>query len=127
MKALREDGYSDDLIFSAVKKAEKDLESGNRRSSRSNNSADSSQQEMSGNQSSRRQNNRNQDTRPQNNETEKRNNNQRHSNNSKEIVPGADLSDNQYTLKQRRYRHFENFRRKDTLCWSLGELHTSQV
>ncbi|MBY6294407.1 hypothetical protein GLU60_03390 [Nanohaloarchaea archaeon H01] len=96
VKALREDGYSDDLIFSAVKNAEEDLDSGNHRNHNSKKLADSSSQEMS-----RNQNNRNQNTRPQNNETGKRNNSQRPSNNSKEIVPGVDLSDNQYTLKQR--------------------------
>ncbi|EHK00984.1 hypothetical protein HRED_02855 [Candidatus Haloredivivus sp. G17] len=69
MKALREDGYSDDLIFSAVKNAEEDLDSGNHRNHNSKKLADSSSQEMS-----RNQNNRNQNTRPQNNETGKRNN-----------------------------------------------------
>lgn len=96
VNALQEDGYSEDVIITAVKEAESDLDS---RSKSRNNSLqqDNRNKNNQRNSGQRTQNQKNQVERPQNkNERSKKSNN-----NHDDVVPGVDLSDNQYTLKQR--------------------------
>ena len=105
VQALQEDGYSEDVIITAVKEAERDLNSdnsgtkGNKSKQRNNlrkNPKRPSNQSQSSSKGSVSQ--RNQKRMDRNNQERS---NRSSSKNANNIVPGVDLSDNQYTLKQR--------------------------
>lgn len=91
VKALQEDGYSEDVIITAVKNAEQDLESGEYAQRGRNNSVTSASRDK----------NRKKNAGSRDQKTREPGRGQRDSTDSKDVVPGVDLSDNQYTLKQR--------------------------
>lgn len=96
VKALEEDGYNKDVIITAVKAAERDIDSGNmnRKIGNSRSSSDPAENvQRVPNQGGNSANNTNR--RSAERKTKKPKNNRQN------VLPGVDLSDNKYTLKQR--------------------------
>lgn len=105
VQALQQDGYSEDVIITAVKEAERDLNSSNMEAER-NKSKPNNPVRNKSDRTPRQTQPSEKKSVPNSNRKENNRDNQDRinhgsSSNAENVVPGVDLSDNQYTLKQR--------------------------